>query len=243
MLRFRFVLTLSLVIFLATPIHTFAIAMDDLDHITIEGAVTDADGRMISGARVVARHLSTGQERTAVSDQGGRYRLTSLPPGDYEVRAERDGFQIIRYTVNGVAGYTLSRNFTLEASAITEKITVDSGSEQKLVDTSRTVIGGTLSKREIDELPNDSRNIFDLITLFSGASFPAFSENGLAEGDTKDRFRSSPEEAGIFALNGGLPFSNNLTIEGLDNNDDRAARERFIPTADAVDEFQVISNS
>src|SRR6185503_13451165 len=36
--------------------------------------------------------------------------------------------------------------------------------------------------------------------------------------------------------------SNNLTIDGLDNNDDRAARERFQPSLEVVSEVQVITN-
>nr|MBA3442382.1 TonB-dependent receptor [Pyrinomonadaceae bacterium] len=51
-----------------------------------------------------------------------------------------------------------------------------------------------------------------------------------------------PEEAGAFTLSGGAAYSNNLTIDGLDNNDDRAARERFQPTLEAVEEVQVIRN-
>jgi hypothetical protein len=61
----------------------------------------------------------------------------------------------------------------------------------------------------------------------------------------EDRNRSqarTPEEAGTFALSGGAAYSNNITIDGLDNNDDRAARERFQPSLEAVEEVQVITN-
>src|SRR5436309_2472261 len=44
------------------------------------------------------------------------------------------------------------------------------------------------------------------------------------------------------ALAGGAAYSNNFTIDGLDNNDDRAARERFQPSLEAVAEVQVITN-
>ena len=215
---------------------------DDLDYFVIEGAVTDSNGQRIVKAGITARAVSTNQERSVVTDDNGWFRLTSLVPGSYELRAEVKGFRVLQYSVSGEAGTTLRRDFKLEVARINEQIVIEAGSEQAGIDVSRTVIGGTLTKRWIDELPNDSRNIYDLIMLFAGTSLPAFSESGLAEGDTKDRFRQSPEEAGIFALNGGTPFSNNLTIEGLDNNDDRAARERFVPTTDAVDEFQVIAN-
>jgi hypothetical protein len=39
--------------------------------------------------------------------------------------------------------------------------------------------------------------------------------------------RHDAEEAGVFALAGGPAYSNNVTVDGLDNNDDRAARERL----------------
>ena len=235
-------LCLSLTICFSNLILTTAKTTDDLDHVTIAGMVTDVTGRLLGGAKIKARHLPTGQERTAVADQGGQYRLTAMSPGDYELRVEVNGFRSISQAVSAAAGATVRRDFRLEVATVTEQMTIEANAEQARIDTSRTVLGGTLSKREIDELPNESRNIFDLISLFSGASLPAFSETGLAEGDTKDRFLTTPEESGIFALNGGLPFSNNLTIEGLDNNDDRAARERFIPMTDAVEEFQVIAN-
>src|SRR6185369_16814014 len=45
-----------------------------------------------------------------------------------------------------------------------------------------------------------------------------------------------------FSLAGAPAYSNNLTIDGLDNNDDRAARERFQPSLEAVAEVQVITN-
>lgn len=233
---------LSLSICFSNLILITAKPTDDLDHVIIAGTITDTNGRLLSGAKIKARHLPTSQERTAAADQDGQYRLVALSPGDYELSVELNGFRSISQSLSAAAGTTVRRDFRMEVARVTEQITVEASSEQARIDTSRTVIGGTLSKREIDDLPNESRNIFDLISLFSGTSLPAFSESGLAEGDTKDRFLSAPEETGIFALNGGLPFSNNLTIEGLDNNDDRAARERFIPMTDAVEEFQVIAN-
>src|SRR5262249_54585736 len=70
----------------------------------------------------------------------------------------------------------------------------------------------------------------------------ALSDKDLAAGDRASDYLRTPEESGVFSLTGGAPFSNNITIEGLDNNDDRAARERFLPSAHAVEEAQVITN-
>jgi hypothetical protein len=67
------------------------------------------------------------------------------------------------------------------------------------------------------------------------------STRDLAEDRTTSR--STPEEAGNFSLSGGPAYSNNITIDGLDNNDDRAARERFNPSPEAIEEVQNDSQS
>ncbi len=215
----------------------------DLDHIAFEGFVTDLTGQALFGALLIARHQATGQERRTTSDQEGHYRIAGLPPGSYRLRAEMKGFRAETHEgISAVAGMTVRRDFRLAVAQIEEEVTIQAGNDQTLVDSSRTVVGGTISQRQIDELPTEGRNIFELIFTLSSVAPPPLNDRDLAEGETQDRFRSPPEEAGIFALSGGLPFSNNLTIEGLDNNDDRAARERFIPSVDAIEEFQVITN-
>jgi hypothetical protein len=233
-----FLFTLLSVSFL----NSTSVFAQNLDQMVIEGTVSDANNQRLGNVRIFARNISTTHERQVVSNREGRFRFTALQPGEYDMRAELSGFRTMRIIISGIAGSSLRCDFRLEVGNISEQMTVEATTASSLIDTTRTVIGGTLDKREIDELPNDSRNLLDLVRLFAGTSESAFETSSLAEGDTKDRFRNSPEEAGIFALNGGLPFSNNVTIEGFDNNDDRGARERFVPTTDAVEELQVISN-
>ena len=218
------------------------VSADDLDHISIEGTITDSAQQRIINAQIKLKATSTAQERITTSDQEGRYHFNSLLPGSYELQVEVNGFRTVKANIEAVAGSKVRRDFRLELATLNEQVTVESSNDQILIDTQRTVVGDTLGQRQIDELPTESRNINDLIFTLPGAAPPAYDERELAEGDTKDRFRSTPEEAGVFGLNGGTPFSNNLTIEGLDNNDDRGARERFTPSIDAVEEFQVITN-
>src|ERR1044071_9135469 len=65
----------------------------DLDEVSFNGVVTDENGAVITGARVTARFVSTGSERAAVTDEGGRYRLVELQPGAYTLRAVSAGFR------------------------------------------------------------------------------------------------------------------------------------------------------
>ncbi|MBO0797816.1 MAG: carboxypeptidase regulatory-like domain-containing protein, partial [Blastocatellia bacterium] len=231
-------LCLSLFVF-----HPSAFHIDDLDHVSFEGRVADASNHAVAGARVSLLNLANNDERSAVTDQEGRYRFTKLPPGTYALRAEADGFQSVRYEgIETVTGVTLHRDFILQPAAIAANITIDAASDAALIDTTRTVVGGTITAKEIDVLPSETRNPLDLIFTLAGAAPPALSDRDLAEGDQSDNFQRTPEEAGIFSLNGGTPFSNNITIDGMDNNDDRAARERINLSSSAVEEVQVITN-
>jgi hypothetical protein len=218
-------------------------SIDDLDHVNFEGVVADADGNLIADARVFVRQTTTDDERSIKTNREGLYRLTTLAPGLYELRVEAEGFQTVRYEkISAMAGATIRRDFKLSTAAIETQITIDAGTNPTLVDTARTVVGGAITKEQIDKLPAEARNPLDLIFTLPGIAPPALSVRDLAEGDVKDEFRSTPEEAGIFSLTGGAPFSNNITIEGLDNNDDRGARERINLSIHAVEEVQVITN-
>ncbi|HZF39952.1 MAG TPA: carboxypeptidase regulatory-like domain-containing protein [Blastocatellia bacterium] len=218
-------------------------SVDDLDHVNFEGVVADSSGNVIAEARVFVRQPGVGAERSAKTNLEGRYRFTTLSPGVYELRAEADGFQTARHErINAIAGATTRQDFKLSPAAIEAQITVNAAANPTLVDTARTVVGGTVTKEQIDKLPTESRNPLDLIFTLPGVAPPALSVRDLAEGDVKDDFRSTPEESGVFSLTGGAPFSNNITIEGLDNNDDRGARERINLSIHAVEEVQVITN-
>jgi hypothetical protein len=110
-----------------------------------------------------------------------------------------------------------------------------------VIDTTRTIVGGTIEQREIEELPNIGRNPLDLVLTLGGTSEEALSTSDLAE-DRNANPRSTPLEQGNFTIAGGASYSNNITIDGLDNNDDRSARDRFQPSLEAIEEVQVIRN-
>ena len=222
---------------------SFVCAADDLDFVTFTGTVTDSQQAAVPDAQVTAKNITTGIERSTKTKADGSFRITALPPGTYELRVERRDFQTVTLTnLNVVAGTTVTRRIELKPATLAEAIIVDSQITAIEIDTTRTVVGGTLNREALDKLPIESRNILDLVYLLPGTAAPAFSDRELADGDRRDNFGRTPEESGIFGLQGGSAFSNNLTIEGLDNNDDRAARERFVPTLDAVEEVQVVTN-
>jgi hypothetical protein len=236
------VFVLSLVFFAFNSV-SFA---QDLDDVTISGRVVDSNGLAIVGATVTATLIETNVERTVTTNDEGRYRFVELQPGTYAVKSTSQGFAIQEKTnLVTIAGQNVQLDFSLAPAGVTAEQTVTIGEDDApVVDTTRTVVGGTVTQREIEELPNSSRNALDLVFTLGGVTEEPLSTRDVAE-DSSAPGVSEPGslvEGGIFSLSGGAAYSNNITIDGLDNNDDRGAADRFQPSIDAIAEVQVITN-
>jgi hypothetical protein len=215
----------------------------DLDDVTIAGKIIDSNNAPIVGAAVTARQVETAIERTAVTDKDGVYKIIEVPPGAYNVKATASGFGAKENQgLITIAGQNVQMNFLLVPAGVQAEQTVTITEEDApVVDTTRTVVGGTVTQREIEELPVNSRNPLDLVLTLGGTSEEALSVRDLAE-DRNQNPNTPPLEQGNFSLSGGASYSNNITIDGLDNNDDRSSLDRFQPPLDAISEVQVVTN-
>jgi hypothetical protein len=218
-----------------------SVSAQDLDNVTFHGKIVDQNNAVIPGATVETILTKTNTTRTTVSDDQGRYRIIQLEPGVYTLRVKATGFAAQeKLELTTIAGQNVQLDITLLPEGVAAGIEVTSA-ETPAVDTTRTVVGGTVTTHEVEALPVSTRSPLDLIFTLGGVTEEPLSTRDLAE-DRNSANASTPEEAGTFALAGGPAYSNNITIDGLDNNDDRAARERFQPSIEGVEEVQVITN-
>jgi hypothetical protein len=231
----RFFCVIVLAVVASLLVHPPTTTAQDLDNVTITGRVTDQNGAIIPGTTVTAKLISTGIERTVVTDGDGRYRLIQLEPGVYNLKVSFTNFAPEeRLALTTVAGQNVQLDITLWPPELQAGAMVISEADTPAVDTTRTVVGGTVTTLEVESLPVATRSPLDLIFTLPGVSEEPLSTRDLAE-DRNTNPANTPEEAGTFSLSGGQASSNNITIDGLDNNDDRAARERFQPSIEAVD--------
>ena len=117
---------------------------------SIRGIVRDAQGAVLPGVTVTAQSPTVPGARTAVSDPQGDYRLTDLPPGEYTLLAELQGFSRLERTGVVVrAGLNLSVDFTLQVGSLTETVTV--AADTPMLETQRTVqavnVSGEMQRR------------------------------------------------------------------------------------------------
>src|SRR5262249_54603173 len=100
------------------------------DRAAINGAVKDASGAVVSGARVDLVSPATGLHRTAVSSVQGLYEITPLPVGSYTLTITAAGFKPT--TIREVEldyGETRTVDAQVEVGGITEVVTVDAVAE------------------------------------------------------------------------------------------------------------------
>lgn len=134
---------------------------------TILGTVTDQTGRAIVGAKVTIINTQTGTTRTLTTNSAGAYNAPNLVPGSYAVRAVAKGFKkFLRQGVTVEVGESINVDCSMQAGAAAETVTVTAGTP--LVNTISPTLGGTLSTRQITNLPLNGGNYQYLMTLRPG---------------------------------------------------------------------------
>jgi hypothetical protein len=135
----------------------------------IEGAAVDAQSGALPGVTVTLRNEETGVMRTATTDAEGRYRLPSLAPGRYSLKAELPGFTSIEVTdIVLTIGLELRRDFKMDIQTLQETVTVTG--EAPVVDTTRSEVAGVVTQQQIETLPVNTRQYLNLALLMPGTS-------------------------------------------------------------------------
>jgi len=199
---------------------------------TLEGTVSDKSGASIEGAQVKIRNTATGLVRFVSTDDRGFFRAGELPVGTYEVAVNQPGFAPYFHTgVTLTVGQTARLGIELVPATAVEKITVSA--QPPIINPSETTVTTTVEGERIEELPARTRNALDFVLL---APAVAASNQQPASGG-----QQSLADSG-FTFGGLRPRGNNLSIDGVDNNDEFSGGSRTELSPEIVREFQVVNN-
>jgi Carboxypeptidase regulatory-like domain/TonB dependent receptor/TonB-dependent Receptor Plug Domain len=199
---------------------------------TLEGTVMDSSGAVMPGSKISVQNALTSQSRTATTDERGLFRVEQLAVGSYEVRVDLAGFAQYRQT--GVVlslGQTVHLNIVLPLASASETITVKA--QPSAIDTSQSSVVSSVDQERIEELPVRSRNYLDFVLLAPGVS---------SSPKTAAAANSTPLTGSGFTFGGLRPQSNNVLIDGLENNDEFTGASRTELSPEIVKEFQVVNN-
>ena len=200
---------------------------------TLEGTVQDPSGAVVGNAAVTVRETDTGLTRTTRADSVGSFRLTDLPIGTYEVRAESSGFApYVHAGVTLAIGQTARLLVVLQPPQVVEQVAVNA--QPPALDSRQTSIASVVDTERIEESPVRSRNYLEFVQITPGVTRAAPSAVPGAVG--------SVLPTSGFSFQGQRPRSNTLTIDGVDNTDEFSGSSRTELSLEVVREFQVVQN-
>jgi hypothetical protein len=136
---------------------------------TIAGTVRDNQGLTVGGAEVQVTSTELAIDRTVTTESDGTYRIAALPPGIYEIRVSKSGFQTELFkNIEVTLNKTLVYDVTLQVGSMNQTIEVNS--VIPLLETTSSSTGSTITPQQIQDMPINGRNYLDLLQLVPGVS-------------------------------------------------------------------------
>ena len=168
---------------------------------TLSGVITDPAGSVVAGANVAVISIAQGFMRSTTSNSEGIFIVPLLPPGNYTVKVEHEGFNPFesRDVILNVNDQRLI-NIELKVGNLKD-ITVDVIESSPLLDDSPAV-GTTVDRQFVNNLPLSGRSLQPLINLSPGVVLT----------------KATSQDLGQFSVNGQRANSNYFTIDGVSAN-------------------------
>jgi hypothetical protein len=185
-----------------------ALIMAQISTTSLRGTVYDAKGAVVSGATVTITNPATGFTRTTKSDSQGLYQFVELPPAKYELAIDASGFATMKQSgVELQVASPATLNITMQVTGGT--VTVEVSGTTPLVNTQDATLGHAFGADQIADLPFEGRDPAGILSLQTGVVFT---------GNSTHISSASDSRAG--AVNGARSDQSNITLDGVDNNDE-----------------------
>ena len=201
---------------------------------SVRGSVSDPSGSAIGGATVLLSNPESQTVRTATTGAQGEYQFLFVPPGTYTLTVTAQGFARNEQTgLQLLVNTPATVNAQLKLGQVNESVTVSS--EAAALDLVDASIGNSFSETQVKQVPLEGRNVPDLLSLQAGVAYT---------GNRTDLDKDQDTRNG--AVNGARSDQSNITLDGVDVNDQANgyAFTAVLPvTLDSVQEFRVTTTN
>lgn len=192
------------------------------DVAAITGVVTDQTGAVIPGVNVTLQNPATGASYKAVSSATGSYTINQVKPGPgYKIQFSHDGFSSV--VVSGLylnVDATRTQNASMSLGATQQTVQVSASSQDETLNTTDATVGNNFQVQFLNELPIQDRSSPSVL------------------------FTQQPGVTLDGAVTGARVDQDNVTLDGLDVNDNETGNFGAIVAnapVDSVQEFRGVS--
>jgi len=191
----------------------------------VTGTVTDASGAILPSAKVTVTSEATNVSVSKPVNSSGLYTFSNLQPGFYTVRAEAAGFAtLVNSHIELTTGYTQRVDLRLQVGSVTQELTVSG--QAPLVDTESNRVSELVTARQVQNLPLNGRNVFQLVQLAPGAV------------NTTSLITEPGNRGFTTVVNGARVNMNGYQIDGISDKG-LSGGSNTQPSVDSVQEFRV----
>ena len=195
----------------------------------IAGSVTDATGALVPGAAVTVTNQATGATLHVTTNSAGLYLVRALNPGTYTVEVSATGFRtFVNRDLALATDQTLRIDAALEVGESKQTITVES--QAPLVNTEEGRVQNLVGSAEVNNIPLNGRNIYQLMQLIPGAVNSTQIDKEAGTGGIQTN------------INGTRANFNGFLLDGVSNKG-LSGGSNAQPAPDFVQEFMVQTNN
>lgn len=199
---------------------------------SLRGVVKDPSGAVLPGSVITLLNKATGQILSAKSTATGEYQFLQLPPAKYDITATAPGFAEQHETAELLVNQPATINFSLGMQA--SSVSLDVTATAETLNTTDASLGDSQNNATIQALPSETRNVPDLLSLQPGVFFLPPPTN------------PALQDSRSGAVNGGRSDQGNITMDGVDDNDQvggLAFTGVLRETQDSIEEFRVTTGN
>ena len=209
-----------------------AVAQENTGSIT--GTVTDSSGAVVKGAQLTASDVDRGTTLATQTNEVGVYNFPRVPVGTYDVKVSAQGFRSAvtkRFTVT----LNLASRLDFKLAVGVSDQTVNVTAEAPMLQTESAVVGNLVEQKTAEQLPLSTHNLNQLtLVVAPGVVTP----NLFGFQAAQNTFGT-----GRPYVNGAREQENNFILDGMDNNQPDNNDVAYVPSPDAVQEFNVITSN
>ncbi len=135
---------------------------------TIAGIVSDPTGAVVNGVTVTLTDKATKATRSVTTNESGRYVLTNVNPGSYELSASKQGFATTKTQTQVTVGASIAMNLALQVGGSNVVVEVTAAGTE--LQTMNATVGNTVTAVALDNLPSLNRDVSTFVELQPGVS-------------------------------------------------------------------------
>jgi len=163
---------------------------------SLQGVVSDQQGAALPNAVVSLSNLDTAASRKVIVNETGSYAFSQMPPGAYRLEILLPGFRTYVSQLRLQVNLPMTLDVKLELGQVSEVVNVNE--EAPAINLQNATLGNAFAEMQVRQLPLQTRNVVELLSLQPGVA-----STGEVLGAKRDQ--------------------NNVTLDGVDVNDNQSA--------------------